>query len=256
MSVEEVTELLTSLEGPSIPDRLITCLRSVEEESRIWWGADYSQLYLAREHDTQQEAAYHVKYPRHTGPGLPSVVCELVCARIGRHLFSRPFCPPFAVAEPLHGPGKRGFASKHLVGYRTERLSCIEDLNVQAIHTIDPALLARIIVFHFWLVGFGAELLIAENGGDAFSIDHGFFLDWQNKHLPVDVYATLLAKVEKNEIDQALAELEHVEEQRIVEQFAGIPAEWREGENLGYLAWNMLQRRASISENVTRVRGT
>lgn len=234
MNLEDVTALLTTLKEPPIPDRRITCLRYIEESHKSW-GADYSKLYLAREHDTYQEAVYHVKYPRHSGPGLLSVVCELVCARIGRYLFSFPLCPPFAIADPLSGTWERGFASKDLVGYRNERLSCIEELNIFAISSINPALLARIIVFHLWLVSYDAELLISENGKEAASIDHGFFLDWQNKHPPANLYAALLTKMEKNEIDQALTELEQVDERLILEQFIGIPSEWREGKHLGYL---------------------
>ncbi len=165
-----------------------------------------------------------VKYPRRTGTRLLSVTSELICTRIGRRLFNLPLCPEFAIADPLSGKHERGFGSKILAGYDCVKL--VESTDLTKLKNIEPSILARIIVFHIWLVAHDAEILIQEVGEEAFSIDHGFFLQWNTDNTPYEFYAQLLAALDDKDIELALNELESIDQRRVVEQFAFIPEGW------------------------------
>ena len=252
MSLEEVTVVLQSFKELSVPDSRITCLRPAENQ-KVWYGADYPQKYIVWEHETQKEAVYWIKRLRIMGHDLPSVVCELICARIGRQLFPQSLCPPYAIADPLPGKRERGFGSKDLAGYCLERLDSDNDL--QKVKNIDPTTLARIIVYHLWLVAYDAEILIHENGKEAFSIDHGFFLWWHKETLQKDLYSELLAVLDEKEIESALNELENIDQKRVIEQFAFIPKNWgMDMRSAAYLAWRILQRKAEVRTTIATMR--
>src|SRR5690242_17749438 len=135
---------------------------SIWEDQQGINGANLPKKYLVIDANTHQKALYVVKYPRWAGPGLSSIACELICARIGQHLFVQPVCPPYAIVDPLPGSDQKGFASKFLEGYVRIKLNSTTE--VEQVQRIDPATLARIIIFHVWLVADDAEILIRKNG--------------------------------------------------------------------------------------------
>ena len=254
MDLDEITEMLKTVNNQPTLDTSITCL-SLCKEQKVWPGADYSLLYTAWEHETHSEAGYRVKWPRYTGPGLLSVTAELICARIGRNLFSVPLCPPLAIAEPLPDKYTRGFGSKNIVNCK-EPVHLVNDSDLTEVKNINSSLLARIIVYHLWLVADDGEILISKDGKQAFSIDHGFFLKWNNENMPTAVYTDLLTAVDDNTIEDALDELESIEQERIVDQFACIPEEWLSSgiKGVAFLTEKILQRRAEVRAKVTRMR--
>jgi hypothetical protein len=253
MSLHEITELLETLKEQHDPDSRITCL-SLYEEQQNWYGADYSKKYRALEHETRTEALYMVKYPIHTGNRLLSVASELICTRIGRRLFTLPLCPAFAIADPLSDKHDKGFGSKFLAGY--DCVNLVNSTDLTNAKNINSSILARIIVFHIWLVAHDAEILIQEDGNEAFSIDHGFFLHWNIHNTPYEVYAELLAALDAEDIEIALNELESIDQRRVVEQFAFIPAEWLSNDIRGvaFLAEKIVQRRGEVRTKISSMR--
>ncbi|HEU5379738.1 MAG TPA: hypothetical protein VFV38_30305 [Ktedonobacteraceae bacterium] len=244
--------MLESLKEPA-SDPTISQL-SVWEDRIL--GASLSKKYRATDDRTRTQALYVVKYPQQTGPGLSSVACELICARIGQSLFVQPVCPPFAIADPLPGRDQRGFGSKVLEGYGGIKLDSKTD--IEQVQGIDSATLARIIVFHVWLVADDAAILIHENGKDALSIDHGFFLmKWQNDTHQIEVYARLLAVIDEKSIESALYELESIGEERVRKAFKCLPEGWvadAKETGLQFLAKVIVQRKAEVRAKIGQMR--
>lgn len=239
----------------TIPDPRIYLVSACEDQQRVS-GANLPKKYRAIENKTHTEALYIVKYPQWTGADLSSVARELICARIGQSLFAHPICPPFAIADPTPGSNQRGFASKFLEGYTC--INLVSTTDAKKIQHSNSAKLAQIVVFHFWLGAFDAEVLIHENGKDVFSIDHGFFLEW-NRHetLQKEVYGELLTVICEEDIEIALHQLERLEETKVRVIFADIPEEWIPGinaRNLTFLADKLLQRRLEVRAEIEQMR--
>lgn len=247
--------MLEPLEEP-IPDPRISQLSIWEDQQGIS-GANLPKKYVAIDDTTHTQALYVVKYPRWTGPGLNSIACELICARLGQRLFVQPVCPPFAVADPLPGRYQRGFGSKFLEGYECIKLDSTTD--VEKVQRLDPATLARILIFHIWLAADDAEILIHENGKDAFSIDHGLFLmNWQQDRFQTGIYAALLAVLDEKNIESALHELESIAEERVREAFASLPEGWVadvQEHEIQFLAGAIVRRKSEVRAKMAQMRG-
>ncbi len=63
MGLDEITEVLKALREQPVPDSRITCL-SLCKGQKAWSGADYSQLYIVQEHETQIAAPYSMVVPK------------------------------------------------------------------------------------------------------------------------------------------------------------------------------------------------
>ncbi len=107
-------------------------------------------------------------------------------------------------------------------------------------------------MFHLWLAASDAEILMHKDGKRAFSIDHGFFLEWNNETIQKDIYAELLMALDSENIEIALYELENLDRKKIVEAFAFIPDEWMiHIKNIAYFIEKILQRRVIVRSMLT-----
>jgi hypothetical protein len=206
------------------------------------------------------------------------VVKELLCGRLGQ-LFTPAVTPVTCVVElpiTLTDTAQRMHAVALPVGpsvgvhfiegtsYRHEQWA---DLLRRP---IDTHTLARVVVYMLWLNALDPEILLEDaaedTGGRLYSIDHGWYLTgqgWNHRQSYVPLlqvslpslppfYPPLLACISGDALSDAAQQLQSMATERIIEQFAHVPAQWgADPAFLAQVAWFVVKRREATLKAIT-----
>lgn len=230
-------------------------------------GGGGSQAWNIYARRGTQEGLFVTKFannPQEPPSGPRKIVAsELICGRLGR-LFHRPITPltvPIRVSQELVDEARIAFSNgtRAQAGFAVGSQFVHGALDSKAggrLDFVERGEVARVVLFQTWLGMQDPAALVVADTGEAFSIDHGYFLCGSRwGALPRSVQVVTPHGAPRDQawafslFSDVLEELRSLGVEELLSAFSGIPESW--GLSLEFraeLASVVLERRESVGD--------